>query len=395
MRPDPMAERDGTGRPLTAVDRSFWDGRRVLVTGHTGFKGAWLSLWLQSLGAHVTGLSDHVLASPSLFDVAGVGDGMRTHWVDIRDPGPLTSAIRASEPEIVLHLAAQSLVRTSLEQPRLTYETNVMGTVNLLEAVRATPGVRVAIIVTSDKCYDNTDADRSHPDSDPMGGNDPYASSKGCAELVTAAYRRSFFGADGPGGGAEVPCRIATARAGNVIGGGDWSRDRLVPDAMRATLAGTRLEVRNPESVRPWQHVLNPLSGYLVLAQLLWAHPDLAGGWNFGPDDDDTVSVGSLLERIAARWTGPFAWHRDDGPHPAEERTLRIDSSHTRQALGWRPAWNLSAGVEALVEWYGAYRDGARMGDATRRQISEFEGAMARMIQPGTASSADRPPPGS
>ncbi len=380
-----MAEPDESGVPRNIVERSFWHGRRVLLTGHTGFKGAWLSLWLQSLGAHLSGLSDQVLPAPSLFEVAEVADGMQTHWVDIRDPGALASAFRATEPEIVLHLAAQSLVRTSWENPRLTYETNVMGTVNLLEAVRATPSVRVAVIVTSDKCYDNADPDRRHPDSDPMGGDDPYASSKGCAELVTSAYRTSFFGADGADGGTGAPCRIATARAGNVIGGGDWSRDRLVPDAMRATLAGGRLDVRNPGSIRPWQHVLNPLGGYLLLAQQLWAHPQLVGGWNFGPDDDGTVSVGSLLEEIAVRWPGAFAWHRDDGPHPAEERALRIDSSRTRQSLGWRPAWNLNAGVTALVEWYAAYRDGARMGDVTRHQISEFERQM-------TAPAASLPP---
>ncbi len=371
-----MAEPNGSVGSGAVIDRSFWDGRRVLVTGHTGFKGAWLSLWLQSLGARVTGLSDRVLPPPSLYDVAGVGAGMQTHWVDIRDADALARAVRACEPEIVLHLAAQSLVRTSLEQPRLTFEANVMGTVHLLEAVRTTPGVQVAIVVTSDKCYDNSDPDRSHPDSDPMGGNDPYASSKGCAELVTAAYRTSYFATDATADGADVPCRIATARAGNVIGGGDWSRDRLVPDAMRATLAGGRLEVRNPESIRPWQHVLNPLGGYLLLAQHLWTRPDLAGGWNFGPDDDSMISVGSLLELVAARWPGTFAWHRDDGPHPAEERSLRIDSSHTQQALGWRPAWNLADGIAALVAWYEAYRDGAPMGDVTLAQIAEFERRM-------------------
>lgn len=357
-----------------AVDRTFWEGRRVLVTGHTGFKGAWLSLWLQEMGAQVTGVSDRVLPAPSLFEAASVGDRMTHRWVDVRDGPALVSAVRSAEPEVVFHLAAQSLVRTSLEEPVLTYETNVMGTVHLLEAVRQSPATRVTVVVTSDKCYDNADPNRPHRESDPMGGSDPYASSKGCAELVTGAYRSSYFAR----GGADA-CRVATARAGNVIGGGDWSRDRILADAMRTALGGTCLEVRNPESVRPWQHVLNPLSGYLLLAQRLWVSPDLAGGWNFGPDEKDTMSVRSLLELFGERWPGQFEWRHDGSPHPHEEPALRLDSSLARDGLGWQPTWDLARGIDAFTEWLCAYRDrdvqGA--GETTRRQVGEFEQQMA------------------
>ncbi len=346
------------------IDRQFWRARRVLVTGHSGFKGAWLSLWLQAMGAEVTGISDRVLPPPSLFEVADVAGGMSNHWVDIRDGQRLSSAVRASRPEVVVHMAAQSLVRTSFEQPHLTYETNVMGTVNVLEAVRQSPETQVVVVVTSDKCYDNRDHARRHREDDPMGGTDPYASSKGCAELVTGAYRESFLDAQG--------CRVATVRAGNVIGGGDWSRDRLMADAMRAALSGETLEVRNPDSIRPWQHVLNPLSGYLVLAKALWDTADLAGGWNFGPSDDDTMSVRSLLDLIGRRWPGGLAWRPDGGAHPPEAPSLRIDSTRAGQILGWKPTWDIGQALDALVEWYRAFGSRADMSAVSLRQIEAF-----------------------
>src|SRR5215218_8029688 len=263
--------------PGPLVDAGFWRGRSVLVTGHTGFKGAWLTLWLRALGARVAGFADGIPTSPSLYQLARAGEGVAEVRGDVRDYAAVRAAVAAHAPEAVFHMAAQPFVRRSFADPRLTYETNVMGTVNVLEAVHTTPGVRVVVNVTSDKCYDNREQGRPFREDDPKGGHDPYSSSKGCAELVADAYSRSFFAPD-----PDAP-RLASARAGNVIGGGDWGEDRLIPDIMRATLEGCTVRIRNPEAVRPWQHVLNPLSGYLCLAQRLHASAEHAGGWNFGP----------------------------------------------------------------------------------------------------------------
>ncbi len=344
------------------VDPAFWRGRSVLVTGHTGFKGAWTTLWLASLGARVTGLSLGVPTEPSLFGLARVGEGMDSGAGDIRDPQALTSAISKAGPEIVIHMAAQPLVRRSFTQPRETLETNVMGTVNVLDAVRHSDGVRAVVVVTSDKCYENREHERPYREEDPMGGHDPYSASKGAAELVTSAYRRSFFSEpDSP--------RVASARAGNVIGGGDWGEDRLVPDIMRAAFAGETLHVRNPNAVRPWQHVLCPLSGYLVLAQALCESPDYATAWNFGPDEEDARTVGWIVERIAQLWPGGVQWTQDEGPHPHEAHQLRLDSSRARDLLGWRPVMGLEEGVAATVEWYRALREGEDMRAVTLGQI--------------------------
>jgi CDP-glucose 4,6-dehydratase len=346
-----------------AVDPGFWRGRRVLLTGHTGFKGAWLALWLQSLGAHVTGFADGVPTQPSLFELARVGERMDSIDGDVRDHRQAADALAEADPEVVIHMAAQSLVRRSFAQPRETFQTNVMGTVNLLDAVR-TQGARVRAVVnvTSDKCYENREWEWGYREDEPMGGHDPYSSSKGAAELVTAAYRRSFFAApDGP--------RVASARAGNVIGGGDWGEDRLLPDVMRAALAGEAVRVRNPNSIRPWQHVLNPLSGYLTLAQALWDSPAHATGWNFGPPEHDARPVGAIVARVSALWPGGVSSTVDDGPHPHEARYLKLDSSRARLRLGWAPVVDLETGIELTVRWYLALREGQEMRTVTLAQI--------------------------
>jgi CDP-glucose 4,6-dehydratase len=266
-------------------------------------------------------------------------------------------------------MAAQPFVRRSLREPRETYETNVMGTVNVLEAVRGSGDVRVVINVTSDKCYDNREEGRPFREDDPKGGHDPYSNSKGCAELVADAYLRSFFAPepDGP--------RLASGRAGNVIGGGDWGEDRLIPDMMRGALAGEPIRIRNPEAVRPWQHVLNPLSGYLQLAQALWADPTTAGGWNFGPDPGDAQPVRHVVERVTADWPGELVWDIDEGPHPHEAHVLLLDSTKAREGLGWRPVWGLDDGLDATVAWYAAHSDGADARTTTLDQVAAFERA--------------------
>jgi CDP-glucose 4,6-dehydratase len=346
-----------------SVDPAFWRERRVLLTGHTGFKGAWLALWLQSLGAHVTGFSNGVPTDPSLYELARVGEGMESIDGDVRDHDAVAKALADATPEIVIHMAAQSLVRRSFAEPRETYATNVMGTVNVLDAVRIRgEGVRAVVNVTSDKCYENREWEWGYREHEPMGGHDPYSSSKGCAELVTTAFARSFFSEpDGP--------RLASARAGNVIGGGDWGEDRLVPDVMRAALAGERVRVRNPNSIRPWQHVLSPLSGYLTLAQSLWHSPDYALAWNFGPVEQDARPVGWIVQRMGELWPGGLQSTLDDGPHPHEARYLKLDSSLARARLGWRPLVRLDTTLRSIVEWYQQLAEGADMRAVTQAQI--------------------------
>jgi CDP-glucose 4,6-dehydratase len=352
------------------VDPGFWRGRRVLITGHTGFKGAWLSLWLQSLGSEVIGFANGVLSQPSLYELADVGDGLAHEVIaDIRDADAIERAIVTHSPEIVVHMAAQSLVRRSFEQPRLTYETNVMGTVNLLDAVRRHEGVRVVVNVTSDKCYENREWEWGYREHEPMGGHDPYSNSKGCAELVTDAFRRSFFS-------AAQCARVASARAGNVIGGGDWAKDRLIPDMMRAALAGEVVHIRNPAAVRPWQHVLNPLSGYLRLVETLWEDPSHACGWNFGPAEEDAKPVDWIVMRLGLLWPGELRVTYDEGEHPHEARYLKLDSTRARTCLDWRPAWGLAEGLQAVVDWYRGLRDGEDMRAVTLSQIESFEHAL-------------------
>ncbi len=336
----------------------------MLLTGHTGFKGAWLSLWLQSLGADVHGLSLGVPTAPSLYELADVGEGMADSVAcDIRDAVAVERALVAAKPEIVIHMAAQPLVRRSFAAPRETYETNVMGTVNLLDAVRACEAVRAVVVVTSDKCYENRESEQPYSESDPLGGHDPYSSSKAVAELVTSAYRRSFFSHP------EAP-RVASARAGNVIGGGDWGEDRLIPDIVRAASSGEALRLRNPHAVRPWQHVLCPLGGYLLLAQALCESPDFACAWNFGPDSRDARSVEWIVRRISELWPGGVPWTVDEGPHPHEAHHLRLDSSRARELLGWAPLMSLEQGLLATVSWFGALSEGRDMREATLLQIA-------------------------
>jgi len=355
------------GQPAAPIlDAGFWRDRRVLVTGHSGFKGVWLTLWLQALGARVSGFSGPPPSAPSLYELARLEGEVESFEGDVRDPDRVAGAVAASRPEVVLHMAAQALVRRSFEAPRETYEINTMGTVNLLDAVRTHGAdVRAVVVVTSDKCYENREWEWGYRESEPMGGHDPYSSSKGCAELVTSAFRRSFFaGPNGP--------RVASARAGNVIGGGDWGQDRLVPDLMRAALAGEELRVRNPNSVRPWQHVLNPLSGYLLLAQSLCQDPAHAAGWNFGPEEDDARTVGWLVAQLSELWPGGLRWRVDEGEHPHEARYLKLDSSLARTRLGWRPAVKLADALASIVAWYRALREGEDMRAVTLAQIEDL-----------------------
>ncbi len=362
----PTLEDMGIAPPTGVVDHGFWRDRRVLVTGHSGFKGVWLTLWLQSLGARVSGFSGRPPSDPSLYALTGAEQGVEGFEGDVRDAESVARAVAASRPEVVLHMAAQALVRRSFEEPRETYEINVMGTVNVLDAVRRHgDDVGAVVVVTSDKCYENQEWEWGYREHEPMGGHDPYSNSKGCAELVTSAYRSSFFSnPDGP--------RVASARAGNVIGGGDWGADRLVPDIMRAALAGEVVRVRNPNSIRPWQHVLNPLSGYLLLAQALCADAEHATAWNFGPPEQDARPVGWLLERLAELWPGELQWSFDGGEHPHEARYLKLDSSRARARLGWRAPVALEQALQSIVEWYGELRAGADMRAVTLAQIERL-----------------------
>jgi CDP-glucose 4,6-dehydratase len=367
------------------LKEELWNGRRVLLTGHTGFKGSWLSLWLQRLGARVSGLAPGAPSDPSLYALAEVGAGMAAeHRLDVRDGRGLIDAVASGRPEVVFHLAAQPMVRRSLVDPVSTFEVNVLGTVNVLEAVRlAGQNVKAIVVVTSDKCYENrshsqdaSPSRRQGPGSgeldafreqDRLGGVDPYSSSKACAELVAASYQRSFFlAADGPG--------LATARAGNVIGGGDWGEDRLLPDAVRAATGQppAPLLIRNPDAVRPWQHVLNPLLGYLMLAERLISGADAREAWNFGPPASDILPVSAVLERLRELWGGGLTWERDASEHPPEAGWLGLDSTKARQRLAWRPAWGLEEGLGELVAWHKAHLRGERMRDFSIGQIERF-----------------------
>jgi len=351
------------------VSPAFWRGKRVFLTGHTGFKGSWLSLWLQRLGAQVTGYALRPPTRPSLFEEARVARGMKSVIADVREPRKLAAALARSRAQIVLHMAAQSLVRESYADPVGTYATNVMGTVGVLEAARAVRSVRAIVVVTSDKCYDNREHPGAYAETDAMGGADPYSSSKGCAELVTAAYRRSFLAATG--------VQVASARAGNVLGGGDWSRDRLVPDALRAFHAGERLGVRNPGAIRPWQHVLDPLHGYLLLAERLWRQRAYAEAWNFGPAAADHKPVRWLVDQLARRWGLHAAWRADRAPKPHEAQLLRLDCTKAIKRLRWRPRLDLHRTLDWVVEWHRRCDQGEDAREVTLEQIQRFERAAA------------------
>jgi CDP-glucose 4,6-dehydratase len=352
------------------MNSEFWRGKRVLLTGHTGFKGSWLSLWLQSMGTQVVGYALVPPTSPSLFEVAGVGKGMTSIIGDIRDLEHLRRVFAEHQPQIVIHMAAQPLVRYSYVEPVETYSTNVMGTVNLLEAVRSTDGVKAVVNVTTDKCYENREWAWGYRENEPMGGYDPYSSSKGCAELVTAAYRNSYFH---PAKYKEHGVAIASGRAGNVIGGGDWADDRLIPDILRAITQGNAVNIRNPHAIRPWQHVLEPLSGYLLLAQKLYEEgASYAEGWNFGPNDEDAKPVQWIVEKLTQAWGEGANWVLDGGDHPHEAHYLKLDCSKAKSRLDWHPKWHLDESLNVIVEWQRAYRNGKDMKAMTLNQIQQY-----------------------
>ena len=352
------------------MNTEFWRGKRVLLTGHTGFKGSWLSLWLQSMGAQVVGFALAPPTKPSLFEVAGIEQGMTSIISDIRDLAHLRQVFAEHQPEIVIHMAAQPLVRYSYIEPVETYSTNVMGVVNLLEAVRSTPSVKAVVNVTTDKCYENREWAWGYRENEAMGGYDPYSSSKGCAELVTAAYRNSYFH---PAKYHEHGVAIASARAGNVIGGGDWAEDRLIPDIMRAITEGRAVNIRNPQAIRPWQHVLEPLSGYLLLAQKLYEDgATYAEGWNFGPNDEDAKPVQWIVERLTQSWGEGASWLLDGGEHPHEAHYLKLDCSKAKGQLNWHPRWHLDEALVKIVDWHQAWRDEKDMREMTLRQISAY-----------------------
>jgi CDP-glucose 4,6-dehydratase len=350
------------------VNAGFWRGRKVLITGHTGFKGGWLALWLDSLGAQVHGFSLAPPTEPNFFTAAQVREGLAGHTIgDIRDLGQLRHAMQAAAPEIVLHLAAQPLVRASYDDPVQTYGTNVLGTVHVLEAVRNCPSVRAVVNVTTDKCYENREWVWPYRESDPVGGHDPYSSSKACAELVTSAYRRSFLSQSG--------VAIASARAGNVIGGGDWALDRLLPDFFRAAQRRQPLQVRHPQAIRPWQHVLEPLCGYLLLAeQLLEKGQAAAEAWNFGPNETDDRSVDWLLSHLVTLMPGT-SWQPLGAEQVHEAGTLKLDSAKARSRLAWSSRWSLTEALDKTVEWHLAWAAGAPMRGASLRQIAAHEEA--------------------
>ncbi|KWT65157.1 hypothetical protein APY04_2906 [Hyphomicrobium sulfonivorans] len=352
------------------MNPSFWREKRVLLTGHTGFKGSWLSLWLQQMGAKTTGLALRPITNPSLYDVANVNDGMTSAIGDIRDAALVQKVLADAEPEIVIHMAAQPLVRYSYKNPIETYHTNVMGTVNLLEAIRHTPSVRAAVMITSDKCYENREWVWGYREQDPMGGYDPYSNSKGCAELVTSAFRSSYFP---PADYALHRVALASARAGNVIGGGDWSEDRLVPDILRAIAAGDVVNIRSPGAIRPWQHVLEPLCGYLTLAQQLFEkNGDFAEAWNFGPADDDVRPVSWIADYLTRNWNAPARWTVDSNPQPHEAHYLSLDSTKARRRLNWRPRWSLEQSLQHIAEWHQAFLAGRDMREHTLQNIAAY-----------------------
>lgn len=353
------------------MNPAFWKNKKVLLTGHTGFKGSWLALWLYRSGAEVCGYALEPPTSPSLFDIARVSECVKSVVGDVRDLPHLRSIVHAERPDIVIHMAAQALVRRSYANPVETYSTNVMGTVNVLEAIRTSDCVRAALVVTTDKCYENKEWIWPYRENDSLGGADPYASSKSCSELVVTAYRNSFF-ARRPDDGNCIA--LATARSGNVIGGGDWASDRLVPDTMNSLCGNEPVFLRYPQATRPWQHVLDPLNGYLMLLERLWDDgADLAGAWNFGPDPLDAKPVSWLVETLESLWGAETCWASDTRDHVREAHWLALDSTKSRTLLNWVPKLKLATALEWVVEWYKAYRTGKAARILTEEQIARFE----------------------
>jgi len=354
---------------MSATQRTsptFWEDKRVLLTGHTGFKGGWLALWLQSMKAVVRGVSLNPPTEPAMFNVARVAEGMEHRIADIRDFAAVKAQMEEFRPEIILHMAAQPLVRLSYQQPVETYATNVMGSVHVLEAARHVGSVKAIVNVTTDKCYENREWVWGYREDEPMGGHDPYSNSKGCVELVASAYRKSFL--------KEAGIAMATARAGNVIGGGDWALDRLIPDILGALQSGEPVLIRNPHAIRPWQHVLEPLSGYLLLAERLYTHGQAdAEGWNFGPRDDDTRPVQWIVERLCDAWGGGASWTLQPGDHPHEASFLKLDISKARQRLQWAPRWTLETALARIIDWHRAWLSDQDMRACTLAQIEAFQ----------------------
>ncbi len=355
------------------MKNDFWRGKKVFVTGHTGFKGSWLSLWLQQLGAEVTGYALDPPTNPSLFEVANIAFGMNSIIGDVRDAAALTLAVHKAMPEVVFHLAAQPLVRYSYANPVETYATNVLGCVHLFESIRQINSVKAIVNVTTDKCYENKEWVWGYRETEPLGGYDPYSSSKACAELVTSAYRNSFFN---PEKYSEHGVAIASARAGNVIGGGDWAHDRLIPDIMCAIGRGEPVLIRSPHAIRPWQHVLEPLEGYLVLAEHLHTGQGAyAEAWNFGPHDSDAKPVQWIVEQLTQLWGDGSSWVLDHNPHPHEASYLKLDCSKAYSELRWKPRWRLETALNAIVDWHIAYKQGDNMRQRTIDQIEMFSAA--------------------
>ncbi|MFK5893971.1 MAG: CDP-glucose 4,6-dehydratase [Pseudomonadota bacterium] len=348
------------------IQSSFWKGKRVLITGHTGFKGSWLSIWLHYLGAKVSGLSLKPNTTPSMFELTGLEQKITSIYGDITDINIVKHAFDVLKPEIVIHMAAQTLVRYSYENPLETYRTNILGLINVFEIIKSSSEVKVVLNITSDKCYQNNAKNIGFRENDPMGGNDPYSCSKGCAELITSSYRQSFFD--------HKDLALASARAGNVIGGGDWAQDRLIPDIIKAFMANETVVIRNPNAIRPWQHVLEPLSGYLILCQKLYLHgSEYAQGWNFGPVGENMEPVSTLVKILADQWYGQAQYKFDTIPSDLHEaHCLRLDSSKSNSLLSWSPYWSLQTALEKTVHWYQAYQHNENVYNKTLEQIQEY-----------------------
>ena len=353
------------------IDQDFWTGKNVFLTGHTGFKGSWLSLWLVSLGANVKGYALNPPTSPSLFNEARVDLIISSQIGDIRDQDALHESMTEFNPDILIHMAAQPLVRYSYDAPIETYEVNVIGTVKVLEVARSCPNLKAIVNITTDKCYENDERSQGYKEDDPMGGYDPYSSSKGCAELVTSAYRRSFF--------QDLGIGLASVRAGNVIGGGDWADDRLIPDILKSFERNKTVMIRNPKAVRPWQHVLEPLSGYLILAQNLYINPgNFSEGWNFGPNEKDVKSVDWILDKISAKW--PYSsWKSDQSFSPHEAGFLKLDISKAKSRLSWKPVWGLSYTLEKIIDWHQSWLSEEDMQMVCLKEIKEYMNTMEKI----------------
>lgn len=351
---------------VMVTDTKFWKDKKVFLTGHTGFKGSWLTIWLNEMGATVVGYSVDIPTNPSLFKEAGLEDKVHNIQGDVRDYEFLLSSVKESRPDILIHMAAQPLVRLSYEIPRETYETNVMGTVNVLEAVRSVSSIKSSVIVTTDKCYENREWEYGYREIDPMGGYDPYSNSKGAAELVVSSYNDSFF--------QETEQTICSARAGNVIGGGDWAKDRLVPDVIQSIKENEKVKIRNPKAIRPWQHVLEPISGYLLLAEKAYKKEDVRGGWNFGPTDEDAQNVQWVTEKIGEAWGKKDVWEKDGNEHPHEANYLKLDISKARMNLKWTPKWRAGKAVDSTTKWYKDFYAGTLKtpNDVYKRCITDL-----------------------